>query len=78
MPTLDDAKQSLVIFNFHPIHVFLNSEKLERYEQTRHLHQNPIDLIRYRHEGEGTRSNLVKILNTLRNSHLDKSVDERL
>jgi hypothetical protein len=77
MPALDEAGKSLIIFNFHPIHVFLNTEKLERYEQTRHLHQNPGELIRHRHEGEGTRSSLVKILNMVRNSCLDKSEDVR-
>jgi hypothetical protein len=75
MPTLDDAKESLIIFNFHPIHVFLNSEKLERYENTRHLHQNPNEMIRHRHEGEGTRSILLKVLKMVRNDRLDKSKD---
>ena len=52
----------LRVFDFHPIHVFLNTESLDRYERTRHLHQNPKELIKYRFDGYGTRSKLVEFL----------------
>ena len=51
------------VFNFHPIHVFLNTESLDRYEKTRPLHQNPKELIKYRYKGFGTRNRLIRILN---------------
>ena len=51
------------VFNFHPIHVFLNTENLERYERTRSLHGKPEELKRHRFDGEGVRKDLLQILN---------------
>jgi hypothetical protein len=36
------------IFDFHPIHLFLNTEKTLRYESCRAFHRNPAELIRHR------------------------------
>lgn len=52
----------LKVFDFHPIHVFLNTESLERYERTRALHHNPKELIKHRYEGYGTRNRLIELL----------------
>ena len=52
----------LKVFDFHPIHIFLNTESLDRYERTRHLHHNPKELIKYRYDGYGTRSRLIDLL----------------
>jgi hypothetical protein len=52
----------LKVFDFHPIHVFLNTESLDRYERTRPLHQNPNELIKHRYDGYGTRSRLIELL----------------
>jgi len=52
----------LKVFDFHPIHVFLNTESLERYERTRPLHHNPSELIKHRYEGYGTRNRLIELL----------------
>lgn len=63
--TLDialSASVGLKAFDFHPIHVFLNTESLDRYERTRSLHQSPKELIKYRYEGYGTRSRLIELL----------------
>lgn len=54
--------KSLSVFDFHPIHIFLNTEDLGRYEMTRRIHQNPKELIKHRYEGEGIRTKLLKIL----------------
>lgn len=50
------------VFDFHPIHVFLNTESLDRYERTRPLHQHPKELIKHRYEGCGTRNRLIELL----------------
>jgi hypothetical protein len=50
------------VFDFHPIHVFLNSESLDRYERTRDLHRNPKELIKHRYDGYGTRNRLIELL----------------
>jgi len=44
------------VFDFHPIHIFLNTENIQRYETTRHLHQNPKKLIEHRCKDIGTRN----------------------
>jgi hypothetical protein len=56
------SRLGLKVFDFHPIHVFLNTEHLNRYERTRHLHHEPEELIKHRHKGEGTRTRLIELL----------------
>ena len=57
---LDDG---LKVFDFHPIHVFLNTEKKERYEKSRSLHQNPDELIAHRgSDPRGSREQLKELL----------------
>lgn len=69
-------RNGLKVFDFHPIHVFLNTEQMDRYERTRHVHGNPSELIRYRCEQEGTRTRLEQLLSfsgeTLINQHKPK------
>ena len=57
----------LKVFDFHPIHVFLNTESLDRYEFTRPFHRKPKELIKYRYDGFGTRSRLIELLEFLKN-----------
>lgn len=61
-PQVTDFATGLCIFDFHPIHVFLNTESLDRYERTRPFHQNPEELIKHRFDGYGTRSKLLELL----------------
>lgn len=49
-------------FDFHPIHVFLNTEGLGRYEATRADHRNLTLLPAHRFAGRGTRSALLEVL----------------
>ena len=62
------SRPGLKVFDFHPIHVFLNTESLERYERTRPLHQNPKELIKHRYQGYGTRSRLIELLELCKQS----------
>lgn len=55
-------RDGLKVFDFHPIHVFLNTEKLERYESTRLIHNNHKELIKYRYQGKGTMTSLETLL----------------
>lgn len=50
------------VFCFHPIHVFLNTEDMSRYQKTREYHQNPKELEKFRFEGYGTKDRLLDIL----------------
>lgn len=54
--------KGIKVFDFHPIHIFLNTECLTRYEKTRKLHQKPDKLIKYRFQGYGTRNRFINIL----------------
>jgi len=55
-------ESGLKVFDFHPIHIFMNTESFDRYERTRPLHQNSTDLIKHRFDGYGTHSRLIKLL----------------
>jgi len=55
-------RDGLLVFDFHPIHVFLNTESLDRYERARQFFQNPKELIKHRYQGYGTRDRLIELL----------------
>jgi hypothetical protein len=59
--------EGINVFDFHPIHVFLNTEKISRYEKTRDLHRTPDSLSLESYNGFGTRSNLLKLLSNSEN-----------
>lgn len=62
-PLKDLVKRNGVkVFDFHPIHVFLNTEKLDRYETTRSLHQDTAKLKEHVFNGYGARSRLEELL----------------
>jgi len=61
-PATIEIGPMLYVFNFHPIHVFLNTENIDRYERTRHLHYTPAELIKHRYQGIGTRTKLLDLL----------------
>lgn len=53
----------LRIFDFHPIHVYLNTEHMDRYENTRRLHHLPDELLAHRSShSHGTREILKTFL----------------
>ena len=56
------TRTGLKVFDFHPIHVFLNTEHPNRYNKTRSLHNHPDELIKHRYEGYGIRNQLVELL----------------
>jgi hypothetical protein len=56
------ALEGVNVFDIHTIHIFLNTESLDRYDRTHPLHQNPGELIKHRYQGYGTRSRLIKLL----------------
>lgn len=52
----------LCVIDFHPIHIFLNTEDASRYNDTRKLHNTPNVLGEYQYEGVGARTELEKIM----------------
>ena len=63
-PDKIELLESHFVFNFHPIHIFLNTENLERYELSRKDQSNPKELIKQRYKGYGTRDIFLKLLST--------------
>ena len=57
-----DGSRGIRVVDFHPIHVFLNTEDLVRYERTRNIHRIPEELVKHRYSGEGIRSALETLL----------------
>lgn len=55
----------LKVVNFHPIHLSLNSETLDRYEGTRQVHRNPTALRKQLNRGYGTRDVLMNLVQGL-------------
>jgi hypothetical protein len=55
-------QQGLKVFDFHPVHVFLNTERLDRYEESREVHRDSARLAEHRHAGQGTRTFLNDII----------------
>lgn len=56
-------RPGLRVFDFHPIHVFLNTENLSRYEVARNLANNPELLLSQRNlECTGVRDNLLALI----------------
>ncbi len=58
------------VFNFHPVHVFLNTEHMDRYEKTRALHRSPQELRAHRYEGAGTRTRFLELLGLMNSARL--------
>lgn len=55
-------RSGLKVFDFHPIHIFLNTENLDRYESTRDIHYDPIALKKRRFLGSGARDQFIELL----------------
>lgn len=54
--------QGMLVLDFHPIHIFLNSESLIRYENSRHLHSSPEALLELRYPQAGIRTAFVDLI----------------
>jgi hypothetical protein len=55
-------RKGLKIFNFHPIHVYLNTEEAQRYESTRAYHRNFSQLSNFRYKGYGTENIMLELI----------------
>lgn len=58
-----NKNMSIKVFDFHPIHIFLNSNCLKKYDKTRSIHYFTEQLINHRVSDKiGTRTKLIKLL----------------
>jgi hypothetical protein len=61
----DFAKGNLLVLDFHPIHIFLNTEHEDRYLAAKKHYQQPKELIPYRNAGKvnkGVRDVFIELL----------------
>lgn len=63
----------LVIFDFHPIHVYLNTEVNDRYEAAKKYHKDPERLLEHRNRTKvpGTRDFLISLLQHIQNNRIE-------
>ena len=54
--------EGIKVFNFHPIHIYLNNENLKRYENSRFCHNDQKRLNEFRFKGFGTQNILEQLL----------------
>lgn len=59
------SEKSVKVFNFHPIHVALNSQGFERYDSTRKFHHSWKEIESVRSEGFGMRDLLKSLINNI-------------
>jgi len=65
---IDLQAKGLKIFNFHPIHIFLNTLGQKHYLQAKEFYHNPEKLLDFRNNGQikGTRDALIHLLDYLK------------
>ena len=56
-------RQSLKVFNFHPIHIALNTSSLDLYNRTRPVHNDWDALTKQRNQGHGAETWLRELIN---------------
>ena len=59
---LELHKEGLKIYNFHPIHIFMNTESQEHYADYKAFYLQPDTLRKYRNMGGGTRTLFIALL----------------
>ena len=50
------------VFGFHPLHIFLNTEALDRYEKIRSFQHDSKRLMDFRYDGIGARTKFIQLL----------------
>ncbi len=53
------------VFDFHPIHIFLNTTTIAHYEETRDLHFSPDQLLEHRGKVKGARTWFIEVISKL-------------
>lgn len=64
--------EGLVVFDFHPIHIYLNTENRFRYNEAKKYNNDPHRLLEYRNnEIKGTRDLLISLLEYISQNKLE-------
>lgn len=69
---IDLLLSGLKVFDFHPIHIFLNTDKQETYDNAKKHYHNPEKLLEMRNiENIGARDLLIKLLSYIKENKLN-------
>jgi len=61
----------LKVFDFHPLHIFLNSEKMQRYEKVKKVYHNPKELKKYiNNTSYGIGTVFIELLEFIKNNKI--------
>lgn len=68
VPGINDTleRNSFCTFDFHPIHIFLNTESIRRYKVAKAFYHDPESLVAYRNPGRGTRTWFIELLDAMK------------
>jgi len=67
---LQAHKNGLKIYNFHPIHIYMNTSSPEHYREYKAFYHQPDMLSRYRNEGKGVRTLFIDLLRYLSENNM--------
>ena len=63
-------REGLKVFDFHPIHIFLNTKDLKTYQKAKKYYHKPEKLKDFYNEGEGIYSLFMKLLNYIKTNSI--------
>lgn len=69
-PALLAQHQAPLVFNFHPIHLYLNTASVEHYAAFKPYYHEPRKLLAYRHESYGVRSYFTDLIAHVRDDQI--------
>jgi hypothetical protein len=61
-PCLSDSADGVKVFVFHPVHLFLNTDTPQRYQDAKKFYKEPARLREFRNAGRGTETFFRKLL----------------
>ena len=69
---MDIESDDLVVFDFHPIHIFLNNDNKYRYNEAKKYNNDPEKLLTYRNaEIKGARDLLISLLEHIKKNKIE-------
>lgn len=75
---IDLKSNGLRIFNFHPIHIFLNTPSMEYYNSYKKYYQNPKKLYENKYNGRGTETLFLDLLNYIVKNNIKTATLENI
>jgi len=71
-------KKGLKIYDFHPIHVFMNTQSIEHYKRYKPFYHEPDNLINYKGKGRGIQTLFTELLQLLQRKKMNTYTCEEI